>query len=79
MVTISIKMVGVNFGNSILDNSKWDKVSEGIVKKYISRTEWDSLWEVQRKLKREYTISSGTGKKYELPDTKLNSPFGGVD
>ena len=32
MVTISVKMVGVNFGNSILDNSKWDKVSEGIAK-----------------------------------------------
>ena len=30
--TISIKILGVNFGNSILDNSKWDKISEGIVK-----------------------------------------------
>ena len=26
----------VNLGNSILDNSKWDKISEGIGKKTIS-------------------------------------------
>ena len=35
----SIKMVGVNFGNSILDNSNWDKKSESITKKIISATE----------------------------------------
>ena len=29
---ISIKILEVNFGNSILDNSKWDKISEGIAK-----------------------------------------------
>ena len=38
-VTISIKILEVNFGNSILDNSKWDKISEGIAKKSISETE----------------------------------------
>ena len=27
------RSVGVNFGNSILDNSNWDKISEGIIKK----------------------------------------------
>ena len=26
------KILEVNFGNSILDNSKWDKISEGIAK-----------------------------------------------
>ena len=26
-------MLEVNFGNSILDNSEWDKISEGIAKK----------------------------------------------
>ena len=28
---ISIKILGVNFGNSILHNSNWDKISEDIV------------------------------------------------
>ena len=36
MITISIKILGVNFGNYILYNSKWDKISEGIAKKSIS-------------------------------------------
>ena len=34
----SIAILGVNFGNSILDNSNWDKISEGIIKKPISGT-----------------------------------------
>ena len=38
-VTISIKILEVSFGNSILDNSKWDKISEGIAKQSISETE----------------------------------------
>ena len=38
-MTISIRILGVNFGNSILDNSKWDKISDGIAKKPISGTE----------------------------------------
>ena len=29
IVTISIKILEVNFGKSILDNSKWDKIIEG--------------------------------------------------
>ena len=33
MLKISIKILGVNFGNSILDKSKWDKISDGIAKK----------------------------------------------
>ena len=34
----SIKILGVNFGKSILDNSNWDKISEGIINKFIRRT-----------------------------------------
>ena len=34
-----IKISGVNFANSILDNSNWDKTSEGIIKKPISGIE----------------------------------------
>ena len=34
MITISIKILGVNFGNSILNNSKWDKISKGIARKH---------------------------------------------
>ena len=37
MIKISINILGVNFGNSILDNFKSDKIIEGIAK------EWDSL------------------------------------
>ena len=41
MIKIFIKILGVNFGYSVLDNSKSDKISEGIAKekKSISRTE----------------------------------------
>ena len=35
----SIKIFRVNFGNSIFDNSNWDKISEGILKKFLSGTE----------------------------------------
>ena len=41
MMKISIKILGVNFGNSILDNSKWDKISDNIAKKnpYLEQRE----------------------------------------
>ena len=32
MIKISIKILGVNFGKSTLNNSKSDKISEGIAK-----------------------------------------------
>ena len=34
----SIKIIGVSFVNSILDNSNWDKISEGIIKKIHIRS-----------------------------------------
>ena len=34
-----LKTLVVNFGNFIHDNANWDKASEGIIKKSISRTE----------------------------------------
>ena len=45
MIKFSIKILGVNFGNSILNKSKSDKISEGISKKKksISSTETDSF------------------------------------
>ena len=36
---VQLKNLIVNFGNSILDNSNWDKVSKGIITKSISGTE----------------------------------------
>ena len=33
MMKIFIKILGVKLGNCILDNSKWDKISDGIAKK----------------------------------------------
>ena len=40
---VQLKNLIVNFNNSILDNSNWDKVSQGIITKSISGTECDSL------------------------------------
>ena len=34
-----LKNLVVNFGNSIIDNSNWDKISEGIIKNSVSGTE----------------------------------------
>ena len=39
MVEISIKILEVNFGNSILDNTKWDEISNSVAKKSLSGTE----------------------------------------
>ena len=36
---VQLKKLIVNFNNSILDNSNWDKVSQGIITKSISGTE----------------------------------------
>ena len=45
--TISSKILGVNFGNCIVDNSKWDKISECIVKNpYLEQSE--TLFERQK-------------------------------
>ena len=38
-----MKINGVEYGNSILNYSNWDKISEGIRKESISGTEWDSI------------------------------------
>ena len=41
MMNVSIKLLGVNFGNPIPDNSKWDKINDGIAKKntYLEQSE----------------------------------------
>ena len=40
MMKICIKIFGVNFSNSILDKSKWVKISEGLAKNpYLEQTE----------------------------------------
>ena len=36
---VFIKILRISFGNSILDNSNWDKISESIIKNSISGTE----------------------------------------
>ena len=46
-LSFSLKNLVVKFGNSILDNSNKDKISEGIIKKSISETEWDSLSKIK--------------------------------
>ena len=73
----------VNFVNSSLDNFNWNKISESL-------TEWDQfflskLWYIvhiyiisKKKLKREYTISSGTIKKMRLP-RHLDTPWTFLD
>ena len=40
MVEISIKILEVNFGNSILDNTKWDEISNSVAKNpYLEQSE----------------------------------------
>ena len=40
MVEISIKILEVNFGNSILDNTKWDEISNSVAKNpYMEQSE----------------------------------------
>ena len=40
MVKISIKILEVNFGNSILDNTKWDEISNSVAKNlYLEQSE----------------------------------------
>ena len=38
MMKVSIKIPGVNFGNYVFDNSKWDKISDGIAKKNMEQS-----------------------------------------
>ena len=45
-----IKIVGERFGNSVLDNSNWDKISHGLTKKKksIFQTECNSFWDEKK-------------------------------
>ena len=43
IVTISIKILEVNFGKSIVDNAKWDKIIEGQQKTHVWNRERLSL------------------------------------
>ena len=46
------KIVGERFGNSVLDNSNWDKISHGLTKKKkkksIFQTECNSFWDEKK-------------------------------
>ena len=49
----SIKIIGVNFDNSFLDSSNWDKISHSLAKKKKSifgTAEWNSLWDDKKEL-----------------------------
>ena len=39
----SIKILGVHYGNSVLDNSSWDKISHSLAKTSLFQTECNSL------------------------------------
>ena len=45
-----IKIVGESFGNSVLDNSNWDKISHSLTKKKksIFQTECNSFWDEKK-------------------------------
>ena len=40
-----IKILGVHFGKSVLDNSNWEKKSNSLTQKSIFETECNSLWD----------------------------------
>ena len=64
----SIKILAVNFGNCILNNPNWDKIS-GDIKKTIFGTEWDCLWEVKKISVCQILLSKlcCTGQVYTIP------------
>ena len=90
MMKTSIKILGVNFANSILGNFKWDKISDDKVEKIriwnrvrffergnrkpnpfiqtVVHLTLGQICTIRKYTEKEYTISSGTGKKYDLPD-----------
>ena len=46
MVTVFHKMLGVYFGNFLLDNFNWDEISHSVTKrKSIIGTEYNSFWD----------------------------------
>ena len=48
----SIKIIGLHFGNSVLDNSDWDKISHSLTKKFKKstfQTECNSLCDEKKK------------------------------
>ena len=49
----SIKILGVYFGNSVIDNSNWDKISHSLTKNqhYALWTQCNSLWDENRNCK----------------------------
>ena len=46
----SIKILGVNFGSSVLDNSNWDKISHSLTKKKQCLEESATLFEMKKKI-----------------------------
>ena len=44
-------MVILPFGDSVLDNSNWDKISHSLTKQSTFGREWDSLWDDKGKKK----------------------------
>ena len=46
---LSVKIFGVHFGNCVLNNSNWDKITHSLTKKSIFQTECYSLWDEKKK------------------------------
>ena len=67
MVWFSIKILQVHFGNSVRDNSSWDKISHSLAKKKsIFETECNSLWD--KRIVNQILLSNfwHTGQIYTL-------------
>ena len=46
----SIKILGVNFGSSVLDNSNWDKISHSLTKNKQCLEQSATLFEMKKKI-----------------------------
>ena len=46
----SIKILGVNFGSSVLDNSNWDKISHSLTKNKQCFEQSATLFEMKKKI-----------------------------
>ena len=46
---LSVKILGVHFGNYVLNNSNWDKITHNLTKKSIFQTDCYSPWDEKKK------------------------------
>ena len=67
--SFNVKILGVHFGNYVLDNSSWDEISHSLIKKSIYWTECNSPWKKEKRILNQILLSKlwYTGQIYTIP------------